>query len=88
MRARLLLGRRDEGVDAYLKELRIDKPQGSNIVAVVHTGENFMHGFVFRQEQSALDFYESLNAAIATQIYLQKLPESLPFNPKIVGMLG
>ena len=38
MRARLLLGRRDEGVDAYLKELRIDKPQqGSNIVAVIHT---------------------------------------------------
>jgi hypothetical protein len=37
MRARLLLGRRDDGVAAYLKELRVDKAdQGSNIVAVVN----------------------------------------------------
>ncbi len=33
-----------------------------------------MHGFVFKEEVVALDFFESLNVAIATQLYIQKLP--------------
>lgn len=37
MRARLLLGRIDHGVAAYLKELKVDNAeQGNNIVAVIN----------------------------------------------------
>jgi hypothetical protein len=89
MRARLLVGRRDEGVEAYLKELHVERTQqNNNIVAVINQEEKFINGFVFREESTALDFYESLNTAIATQIYLQKLPDSLPFNPKILNLLA
>jgi hypothetical protein len=89
MRARLLLGRRDDGVAAYLKELRVERGgEGNSIVAVINEEERIMHGFVFREEPVALDFFESLNAAIATQLYIQKLPESLPFNPRVVNLLA
>ncbi len=37
MRARLLLGRRDDGVAAYLKELRVERSGEENsIVAVIN----------------------------------------------------
>jgi hypothetical protein len=37
MRPRLLLGRRDAGVEAYLRELRVEKGEkDSNIVAVIN----------------------------------------------------
>lgn len=89
MRTRLLIGRRDDGVQAYLKELKVQRAQkDSCIVAVINQDENFINGFVFAKEAVALDFYESLNAAIATQIYIQKLPESIPFNPKVINMLA
>lgn len=46
----------------------------TSIVAVINQEENVINGFVFGKEAVALDFYESLNTAITTQIYLQKLP--------------
>jgi hypothetical protein len=47
-----------------------------------------MNGFVFARESVALEFYESLNTAIVSQIYLQKLPPALPFNCKLVNMFA
>jgi hypothetical protein len=89
MRVRLLIGRRDDGVESYLKELKIENVQkDSNIVAVINKDENCINGFVFHRENIALEFYESLNVAIVTQMYIQTLPESMPFNCRIINMLG
>lgn len=59
-----------------------------NIVAIINSEENFINGFVFSRESVALEFYESLNTAIITQMYMQSLPETLPFNYRISNMLA
>ena len=90
MRPKLLLGRRDSGVETFLQELGIapSSKEPLNIVAICREEDKLMNGFAFESEKTAQEFYCAFKVAIATQLYWGQLPPALSFNFRVANLFA